>query len=410
MSSGGDPSARAAYRCLAVVVFSLVFLQRFTLPVMSLPLILPIVLVVSVVMTARRLLVTDHMSTLVLSVGLGAALLSATANQVLLQRPVSNNSLLLLLLIYAPFALKLHPGVATSAYRRSLHFFSSCMVAASLLVLGFYLAQLAGWSYQDLIAAHVPSSMLLPDYNTSYPIAYGASLYKSNGFVFLEPSFASQFLALAVLVQLRLGLRHRRIVLFVAALLATVSGTGLLLLGVGLFVFALRHGARGLLIVAVLGVVAAALLSLTPLQTYTLGRSTEVGSANTSGNARFVAPYRQVGDAFQRDRSTFLIGQGPGSTSRAAANLFNPQGLQANYAAAPKLGAEYGFFVACIFGTGLILIFTRRAPSAELAVACLMIYFILSGSLLQPATAHLCLWLTVWSAGSKLEVGTRRAT
>ncbi len=81
-------------------------------------------------------------------------------------------------------------------------------------------------------------------YNYSYEIYYGSSILKSNGVVFLEASFASQFLALAIIVQILLGGGRLRLVLFGAALVSTLSGTGLLLLAAGLALLAVRRGGQ----------------------------------------------------------------------------------------------------------------------------------------------------------------------
>src|SRR4051794_38973271 len=122
---------------------------------------------------------------------------------------------------------------------------------------------------------------------------------KTNAVVFLEPSFCSQYLALALVIQLLLGGRRWRLVLYAAAMVTTLSGTGLLLLGLGVSVLMIRRNARwAAQVVIVSTAVVGLLVWLTPLGRIIGPRLSETTTTNTSGNARFVAPYAQVAAGF----------------------------------------------------------------------------------------------------------------
>ncbi len=76
----------------------------------------------------------------------------------------------------------------------------------------------------------IPDQFLMPHYNTLVPLEYGSTIFKSNGFFFLEPSTFSQFLSIAITIEL-LCFRFRwRLIIFCIAILLSYSGTGLMLL------------------------------------------------------------------------------------------------------------------------------------------------------------------------------------
>jgi hypothetical protein len=225
---------------------------------------------------------------------------------------------------------------------------------------------------------------------------------KTNAIVFLEPSFCSQFLGIALIAQLVLGGRRWRLLLYAAAILTTVSGTGILLVGAGLVVLAARRGvpwAVGMLIVLVLLGTA---VSFTPLSQLLLARSTEPADPNSSGNARFVAPYAQVSAGLAGDTATLLFGRGPGQSSPQTSGIryFNPQGIDANYPVIPKMGAEYGLIAAVAFTVFVVVAMAMGTPSPTMSAVMLLFYLALSGSLLQPGTVYMAyLFTSIFAAG-----------
>jgi hypothetical protein len=205
-----------------------------------------------------------------------------------------------------------------------------------------------------------------------------------------------------LITQLVLGGRRWRLALYAAAILTTVSGTGILLLGAGLVVLAVRRGvpwAVGMLIILVLLGTAVSLTSVGQLLT---ARSTEAANPNTSGNARFVAPYAQVSAGLAGDTATLLFGRGPGQSSPETSGIqyFNPEGMEANYPVIPKMGAEYGLIAALVFTIFAVVAMTKGTPSPTMSAVMLLFYFALSGSLLQPATVYTAyLFTSMFAAG-----------
>jgi hypothetical protein len=381
---------RSALIALKVIVVSLVVFQRFAVPGLPTALCAPIVLVAVAYLVVRGLAVEDPNRTGRYLLAISLCCLSTVASTLFFRATPSMTSFALLVVLYVPFCFRLRSEFA-SLYRELLEFFNRLMVLLAAVALTQWAAQMAGWQYRDPMAA-LPPGLLLQTYNTFYPIYYGSSIMKTNAVVFLEPSFCSQFLALAFVVQLLLGGRRWRLALFAAALATTLSGTGLLLLALGVFVLMIRRGGRWALRTAAVLALVGVLTWFTPVGKIFGARSSETATTNSSGNARFVAPYVNVARGLAHDMATMLVGRGPGVVSRpAGAAYFNPEGIEANYPVVPKLAAEYGVVAAVVFVWFIVAAVVARGRSPTIAVALLLLYFVLSGSLLQPVTAYTCL-------------------
>jgi hypothetical protein len=375
---------------LRLAVLAVVVLQRFAVPGIGTALCLPVVLAVVGYLGLGGALVEDARRTRLYLLAVGACCAAALLSALVFASEWSLKSLALLVVLYVPFCLRLRQEHG-HLYRPLLEFFNTVMVVVACVALAQWLAQLVGWAYRDLLDV-VPDALLVQGYNTTYPVQYGSPLMKANAVVFLEPSFCSQFLAVAMVVQLLLGGHRWRLPLYAAGLLATVSGTGIVLLGVGLAVLAVRRGAawtaRVLLLLLLLGAVA---LSTLPGQVLA-GRASERTEQDSSAQARFVAPYVLVAEGLARDTATLLVGRGPGVVSQSAgARYFNAERVDANYPVIPKLAAEYGIIAAMLFVGFMVVALTSGTPSATVSAMMLAVYFVLSGSLLQPHTV-----LTVW--------------
>ncbi|MEP6696111.1 MAG: hypothetical protein ABJA34_04435 [Pseudonocardiales bacterium] len=383
---------RRTMNALKIIVVSLVVLQRFSVPGISTALCAPIVLAVVAYLLAHDLLVADTSGTGGYLIAVSLCSVAAVVSAVFLGAAPSLASLALLIVLYVPFCFRLRADLHSLRFEL-LEFFNLLMIYLAVVAIVQWGAQVAGWQYRDPLAI-LPRSLLIQTYNTFYPIAYGSSIMKTNAVVFLEPSFCSQYLALAIIVQLLLGKRQWRLALYAAALLTTVSGTGVLLLGLGLLVLAIRRGGRWTIRALLVVAVAAALISLTPLGKIASSRSREASTTNSSGNARFVAPYVQVFNGFARDVPTMLVGRGPGAVTRSTGSLFfNPERVEVNYPVVAKLAAEYGLLATVAFTWFIAVAILRGARSPTLGAVLLLLYFILSGSLLQPATVYTVLVL-----------------
>lgn len=391
-----------------LLIVTITLFQRFVVPGTVVSIALPVAFVVLIGLAARGQLVADVTRVALYLAAVAASLLCTVIVSARSGPEPSVTSLLLLLVLYVPLCFRVSDRLREQ-FPRVLEFYQRIMVVGALFCLMQVAVQVAGLPYEDLFDTYLPPALIFTEYNTTYPIYYGSPILKANGFVFLEPSFASQFLAIAIIIQLMVdGKRWGRLALFGGALLATVSGTGIALLTVGLVVLAIRRGGQWTARAVTATFVLAVAVSFTPIGALLAERTGESSSSGSSGNARFVAPYVTIADAIGRDESVFLVGRGAGTVD-GDVQFFNPTGVLVNYPALPKFIGEYGVPTALVFLVFILTVLLRNVPSPTLGLMAGTVYFVLSGSLLQPQTVYLCWLLTgLFAAARAGEVAGRR--
>lgn len=310
-------------------------------------------------------------------------------------------SLLVLLVLYLPWVYKLR-DVAPAAYRDFALSFVRLMVVVAAVGAVQFLAQYLGlWSYRDVLGSLVPSAFLVSGYNVDIPLQYGAAVHKSNAFVFLEPSFLSQFCGLAIIIAVVLRAPIWQLVVLGLGLLSAVSGTGLLLIGVGTALAVLRVPSviRPGLVVA--GAVGGAFALLLPVAQLLLARRGEFVQSGSSGYKRFVAPYIEVGQGLAQEPVRYLLGGGPGTATRLLESSARGQvGDAIVYNIPTKLVFEYGLVAGMLFTAFILVALLHRGPVPVVPGSLVFMLFFLSGSLLQPHTVVLAWLLTALWTGS----------
>ena len=140
-------------------------------------------------------------------------------------------------------------------------------VLAGLAIAGIvqFLLQFVGlglFSFKGL----VPDNLLIEDAYVTV-ISIGTSGYfKANGFFLVEPSVFSQFMALAIIIEMLTVRRTVYLLLFAGGLIASISGTGWLMIFSFVLTAAFSLGVRGVLLsgatllMGALGLAALALL------------------------------------------------------------------------------------------------------------------------------------------------------
>lgn len=378
-------------RLLGALLALDVFAQRLALPVGPLgqvPAVLLVALAVAVIGLRKGLLVTDSAR---LSLGLLAlgATATATACSLLLRPGFSAPSYVYLVASYLPFLLVVHGLGGGVVLRRLAAFFATAMTWLAAAAVIQLVVQPLGWFHPDPVGDLVPRAFLLEGFNTGNPFTYGSAFYRTNGFVFLEPSFCSQFLGLGVLAHLWLRRGRGPLLLMLAGMLTTLTGTGPALVAAGILggVAARQQGLLRRLVPALAG--AALVAVLTPAGTLLLDRATEGGSASTSTGQRFVLPFTLLVPSWLSTFPSALVGWGPGS---AIAHLETVSPDVPVVAIAPlKILYEYGALGGVAFLLFLGWCVARGARSPSLTTGVAVAYLVLSGSLQQPHTV-----LLVW--------------
>lgn len=389
---------RSTLRLLTILMVCEIFLQRIAIPVgaSQVPVILPLLFVISGLLLARGDLTTHLGRTRTYLVAMACCVAAAFTAFARAIPDISFLSLLLLIVTYAPFCVTLARRHRESLFPRLLdRFVVMCTVLAGLAVFQFLL-QVAGWQYSDVVGNLVPTNLLMHNFNTSYPVQYGSPLYKSNAFIGLEPSFTSQFLAVGLVASVLRSGRWWRLPLFMLAILSTVSGTGVLLLGIAGVLLAVHKGLRFTLSALAVVAVVVTVLSFTPAANIFASRATEASSSQSSGSLRFVQPYTRMYSIISGDSTAVILGKGPGWSDRDAASFLAATNLPLNYAFLPKLVLEYGLLGGAAFLALVFLAFVRGSPSFVLSGTLLFFYVVLSSSLLNPVVPYLALLLLSW--------------
>lgn len=296
----------------------------------------------------------------------------------------------------------IHPTVFTWLVRLGV------FVAAAVIVQA--LGEFFFDRYLDPIAS-LPRGILVAGYNTRAPVSFADSFQRPNGWLFVEPSVASQFLGVAAVVTyLRGGLarqsRRTGLVAIIGALVLTASGTGLIVMGVGLVgVVGVRRAARPML--AIVGFVAVMVASTSPSAAphrLIVNRFEEVRSPVGSGHSRFILPYETVlGEARGFDR--LLFGAGPATADARAQEELVRTGRHELFNTLLKSIWEYGVPVSVfllVLLTGLVR--AVAVPYRGLAIAVAIQYLALTGSLVSPFLPVLLVTIVIAVAAGEREV------
>ena len=198
----------------------------------------------------------------------------------------------------------------------AMSFYASVMFLLSILGVIQYASE---WVLPSAISFpldnFLPKSIALVGYNNLNPLEYASDKIKSNGVFFAEPSFFSQAIALAALIELEYQRRSSRLIVFAAAMLCSYSGTGLIvLIPFGVHKMLKERQVGSLLCVMLFVGIAVLFASTLQLDTFTR-RVGEFGQTDSSGNARFVSIFELI-RTFQTDSiGDLFFGMGAGQTT-----------------------------------------------------------------------------------------------
>lgn len=315
------------------------------------------------------------------------------ALQVVRGDPFSVTSLLLLGMLHLSYVFCL-PGRRDWTGQASA-FFLELATLLALVGIGQYVLQFAlGPHYAFPIESFVPGDFLVQGFHMQAPVAYGLAAYRTNGLFFAEPSFFSQFMAVAIVIELLTSNRLLRVALYGLALLLSYSGTGILVLLVCGPLLLLTRRRGGVLGLALVGLVLLALLgSMLDLDKLT-GRIAEFGAMRSSAYARFVGGFHLFDQYLWPYPVKALFGYGAGEFPVYAGRLSFPVAEMTLF----KMVFEYGLLGSAFYFCFIAYcVFRSRAP----AIACLAVALtlLLNGPFV-PFFHGLALSLLVWSSGA----------
>jgi hypothetical protein len=266
--------------------------------------------------------------------------------------------------------------------RDYLLFLKNCQdigLYAAILTLLQWITQAAHLGMLDLEKI-LPSNALYTYYNYMQPVNWGSPWFQPNGVFFLEASFACQFVAIALIVEVFIFQRIARIGVLAIAMLSTLAGTGVLMtLLMVPFAFKIinRRTLAAGLVLAPFGL---AFLIYFGVGDYLLGRTQEFGVVHSSGYGRFIQPFTILAPLYDRNPlGSIIAGLGPG-------NIYLPNGFTSQLTLNPvsKLIAEYGWLVALLWMGYIHMPVIRSNTPYYILVPVLLQFNFMNGSLLMP--------------------------
>lgn len=314
--------------------------------------------------------------------------------QLLIDGPFSVSSLLLLLTLHLPYVFQLQ---RVPDYAQVVAYFQAlCVVIAGLGVVQYVIQFFIGPAFAFPIENFFPAEFRVDAFNMQGYLAYGSETYRANGVFMLEPSFFSQLLAIAIVVEAVSRRRAWVVALMLLSMLLSYSGTGIALLLVCLLVVSVRQRRwvpLGALVAAAAVLVAVAgMVEDVPYVSVFLSRAGEFSAEGSSGFARFVGGFFMFDQFLWSDPWRAVAGYGAGSFQRYSERAHYPASGMALFKMVFEFGvlgaaAYFAFLYGCLWRSG--------APAAiRLAVG---LSFLLNGNYI-PFAHGLALTLLVWPA------------
>ena len=264
---------------------------------------------------------------------------------------------------------------------RFFRMINAILFSIALAGLAEFALQFAGLKLFSF-STFVPANLLLEGpYNTVIPIGDSGYL-KSNGMFLVEPSVFSQFMALAIIIEMLILRRRLHLSVYAVALLSSFSGTGWLMIAIFVLTAALSLGSRGLLISLTTVLVVVFMLGLLALVFPTgfdffLSRTSEVYDMGSSGHLRFVTPWWLFGYVLSRTPWTWLYGLGAGVSEHLAMR----PAWDYNLNPPVKITLEYG--LPCFVMYVLFLLTGRKTSSQKALLAPIFVLLLLDGGYSQ---------------------------
>lgn len=308
---------------------------------------------------------------------------------------VSITSFLLLMVLYAPFAVSLGRSAAAPELWRWI---ARMYVAFALFVaaagIAQFFAQFAfrpGWlfDYSPLIPSAIGRS---GNWNTVNP---AGEWIKSNGFFLREASIFSIAMAFALLCELSMARRKWVMAVLATGLVLTYSGSGLLCLAVALL-FPLEW--RSLWRLLACAVVAAAVYAVAGdilNLSYTVNRVREFDSEKSSAYCRFMYPAVVALQQMDSSAWTTVLGHGPGTMPNVDSMCAESETTYG------KALFEYGLAGMLAFGALILGALNRSRAPIRIRVALGLTWLLLGGNLLTAEFLLLIyMFCAMWPEGA----------
>ena len=314
---------------------------------------------------------------------------------------LSVSSLAMFTVVHLPFVFgaKPTPGTAAPALdgvrdgiATSIHsaFLSLALVLAWCGIAQFFLQSVVDVRFLFPIENFFPSSLVVQHFNSQGIVEYGSQTYRANGVFLPEPSFFSQLMGIAIVLELCLRGRWHRLAVYGVALVSAAAGTGLLILAICVPLLILKRSRWDLLLLAAVGIAVVGALGDSSYAGHLASRAGEFNANGSSAFARFIGGFYLFDQFLWNDPWRTLFGFGAGSFSELASH--------SHYSVAEmplfKMILEFGLLGALLYFL-VIGYFLFSSPAPKLLSLAIAIGFLLNGIYAAFAQA-LALGLLVW--------------
>jgi hypothetical protein len=232
--------------------------------------------------------------------------------QLLQAETFSTDSLMMLAALHIPYAMVVTRGheLAPRVLKLFLHIAS---LLAVLAVAQYFLQGIVDQALLYPIDNLVPPDFVVQGFNAQGTIKYGSSQVRATGMFMLEPSFLTQFLAIAIIAESLTSKRLWRLGLYGIGILMAHAGTGILILLIVMPLVVITHRRWDLLLIGVLGAVVLIGYGEVMNLDFLTSRTGEFSDPNSSGFARFVGGFYMFEEMLWPNLPRALFGYGAGS-------------------------------------------------------------------------------------------------
>lgn len=303
-------------------------------------------------------------------------------------------SLLMLCLVHFPYVCQIRQGLARP--QAALHFYQKMMVVVAILGILQFLAQyVIGAHYAFFMDQFLLAHELAPDFNYMNPIRMGSLYYKSNGIFMLEPSFFCQFLAVSVVIEMAVFRNWKRLCIYIAGIVVTFSGTGLIILLLLSPIYLLQRGKIAQVALMGAGVVTAPIWAPLVGLGRLVERTAEFTNVHSSGFARFISIFWVIKDFLFPDFRLFFFGAGAGTINKVVPHAVDYTTFDPTWG---KLVFEYGVLGAIAYAIFFFGVLSTSTATRYLKAALALLLLLMGGYLIPPVVHGLIIVLLVWPA------------
>ena len=311
----------------------------------------------------------------------------------------SLNSLMMLALLHLPYVLVVMRGdeLAPKALTFFLH------IAKLLAVLGiaqYFLQGFIDKAFLYPIDNLIPQEFVVQGFNAQGTINYNSTQIRATGMFMLEPSFLSQFLAVAIIAESVTSRRIWPLGLYALGIIASHAGTGMLILLICMPFVVFIHRRWDLLALGVLGVAGIFAFGELLNLDFIANRAGEFDDPNSSGFARFVGGFYMFDQMLWPDFKRALFGYGAGAFMDYA-HLFN---IEVADMPMTKMIFEFGLVGAFTY-FAFIASSLFASPLPRMLSVAIALTFLLNG-MYVPFSHGLAMGLLVLTSTKKVQTVT----